>query len=232
MTSWRSTTGSTTGSTTEGQLSRRARRREAVRLLRAQGRHGPELREVLPALTGCVLLLCAGVAGLVVGYRSLGVVVPSVFLALLAVVVPVVVGRLRPPARRRRGLYTAEEIAELDAAGLALAVCRMLRRDGWSVLPPSAERVRPRVRARHPRGNRLEVAFRPVAEPLPDEDPPDLRPRRAGTEPPLRLIVHRGTFTDRDARWARHRTGTRLMDGGLLRRWADGTSLERLIDLS
>ncbi|MBT2414068.1 hypothetical protein J7I94_26575 [Streptomyces sp. ISL-12] len=221
---WRSTTGR--------RESRRVRQREAVRLLRAQGRHGPEFREVLPALTGLVLVLCAGVAGLAAGYRSLGVVVPLAFLALLAVVVPVVVGRLRPPARRRRGRYTAEEIAALDTEGLALAVTRMLRRDGWSVRPPSGERVRPRVRARHPRGHRLEVAFRPVAEPLPDEDPPVSPSRRADAGPPVLLIVHRGTFSARDARWARHRTGTRLMDGALLRRWADGTSLDRLIDLT
>ncbi|GGS63108.1 hypothetical protein AB0E75_24500 [Streptomyces griseoviridis] len=216
MTMWRGTTGRS--------ASRRARRRDTVRLLRAQGRHGPEFREVLPALTVLVLVLCAGVAGLAAGYRALGVVVPFVFLALLAVVVPLAVRALRPAARRRRGRYTTEEIAALDAAGLASAVSRMLRRDGWSVRPPSGDRVRPRVRARHPRGHRLEVVFRPVAEPLPDEDPP-------GAGPPLLLIVHRGTFSARDARWARHRAGTRLMDGALLRRWADGTPLDRLVDL-
>jgi Na+-transporting methylmalonyl-CoA/oxaloacetate decarboxylase gamma subunit len=183
---------------------------------------------VFPALAGLVLVLCAGVAGLAAGYHALGVGVPFAFLALLALVVPLVAARLRPPARRRRGYYTAREIAELDAQGLALAVSRMLRRDGWSVRPPTGERVRPRVRARHRRGLRLEVAFRPVAEPLPDEDP---RRPAAPAGPVVQLIVHRGMFADRDVRWAGRRGDIRLMDGALLRRWAEGTPLERLIDL-
>ncbi|MEU1053242.1 hypothetical protein [Streptomyces sp. NPDC005876] len=224
MASWRGTTG--------GDGSPRARRRRAVRLLRAegrQGRQGPRFREVFPALAGLVLVLCAGVAGLAAGYRALGIGVPLAFLALLALVVPLAARKLRPPARRRRGYYTAREIAELDAQHLALAVARMLRRDGWSVRPPTGEGVRPRVRARHSRGLRLEVAFRPVAEPLPDEEP---RPPPPGAGPPcVRLVVHRGVFAERDLRWASRRSGVRLMDGAVLRRWAQGTPLERLIDL-
>ncbi|MEV5427995.1 hypothetical protein [Streptomyces sp. NPDC052701] len=202
-----------------------------VRLLRAQGRYGPELREVLPALAGVVLVACAAVAGLAVAYRALGVGVPLAVLALVAVVVPVVAGRRRPLVRRRLGYYTPQELAELDVDGLALAVCRMLRRDGWTVRREAGGGVRPRVRARHGHGHRLEVVFRPVAEPLPDEDPPLPPARRAGAGPPLRLIVHRGTFSHRDRQWARTRDGTRLMDGALLRRWAYGTPLHRLIDL-
>ncbi|GAA4798982.1 hypothetical protein [Streptomyces ziwulingensis] len=200
-----------------------------MRRLRAQGRHGPELREVLPALTGLVLVVCAAVAGLAAGYRVLGAGVPSAALAVVAGAVAVGVRQGRPGARRRRGRYTAEEIAGLDAEGLALAVARMLRRDGWSVRPPSGGRVRPHLRARDGRGRSLEVAFRPVAEPLPDEDPPPAR--RPGDEPPVRLVVHRGTFGGRDVRWARTRSGTRLIDGVLLRRWAEGEPLERVIDL-
>ncbi|MFE6286665.1 hypothetical protein [Streptomyces sp. NPDC057877] len=203
------------------------RRRQAVRLLRAQGRYGPELREVLPALTGLVLVVCGAFAGLAVAYRHLGVGVPLAASALVALVAPVVVVRRRPHLRRRLGHYTPEEIADLDLDGLALAVCRMLRRDGWTVRRAAQTGVRPRVRARRAGGPRLEVAFRPVAEPLPDEDPPHRRADR----PWLRLIVHRGTFGVRDTEWVRTRGDTRLMDGTLLNRWAHGTPLDRLIDL-
>ncbi|WP_077797304.1 hypothetical protein [Streptomyces sp. JHA26] len=202
-----------------------------MRLLRAQGTYGPELREVLPALIGTVLTACGAFTGLVVAYRFHGpVALPAVF-APAAVVVAVVVGRRRPLARRRRGYYTPQEIAELDVDGLALAVCRMLRRDGWTVRRAADDGVRPRVRARRDRGHRLEVAFRPVAEPLPDEDPPLTRAPRGDRPPRLLLVVHRGTFTPRDVRWARASGDTRLMDGTLLRRWAYGTPLHRLIDL-
>ncbi|MEU3661407.1 hypothetical protein AB0E77_16870 [Streptomyces sp. NPDC032940] len=216
---------------TGGQESRRARRRQAVRLLRARGEYGPELREVLPALTGTVLTACGALTGLVVACRWIGPAVPAAVLALVAVVVPVAVGRRRPLSRRRRGYYTPQEIAELDADGLALAVCRMLRRDGWAVRRAADDGVRPRVQARHHRGHRLEVAFRPVAEPLPDEDPPLAPARRGGRPRRLRLVVHRGRFTRRDVRWARASGDIRLMDGALLRRWAHGTPLYRLIDL-
>ncbi|MGV9697853.1 hypothetical protein ACWDTR_19125 [Streptomyces sp. NPDC003470] len=193
--------------------------------------YGPELREVLPALAGTVLMACGAFTGLVVAYRFLGPAVPLAVLALGVVVVPVVVRRRRPLTRRRRGYYTPQEIAELDTDGLALAVCRMLRRDGWAVRRAADDGVRPRVRARHDRGHRLEVAFRPVAEPLPDEDPPPAPAHRGDLPPRLRLVVHRGTFTGRDVRWARAEENTRLMDGRLLRRWAYGTPLHRLIDL-
>ncbi|MFI8192408.1 hypothetical protein ACIF8T_27100 [Streptomyces sp. NPDC085946] len=222
MTWWRLGTGR--------QESRGARRRRVVRLLRAQGRYGPELREVLPALAGVVVVAGGTAAGLAVASRVLGAGVPLAVLAVAAVTVPVVVGRRRPLVRRRLGYYTPQEIAELDADGLALAVYRMLRRDGWSARR-AAGGVRPRIQARHDRGHRLEVVFRPVAEPLPDEDPPLGPARHGGGGPALRLIVHRGTFSHRDLRWARARDDTRLMDGRLLRRWAYGTPLHRLIDL-
>jgi predicted RNA binding protein YcfA (HicA-like mRNA interferase family) len=127
---------------------------------------------VLPALAGVVLVAGAAAAGLAAAYRALGAGVPLAVLALVALAVPVVTGRRRPLVRRRLGYYTPQELAELDVDGLALAVCRMLRRDGWTVRREAGSGVRPRVRARHDRGHRLEVVFRPVAEPLPDEDPP------------------------------------------------------------
>lgn len=210
----------------------RARRRRLVRLLRSEGRYGPELREVLPALTLTVLVVAAGTAGLVAAYRAVGIGAPLGALALLAVLVPLAVRHRRPLARRRLGYYSPDEIADLDMPGLALAVSRMLRRDGWRVRYASQERVRPRVQARHRHGHRLEVAFRPVAEPLPDEDPPLPRGRREAEGAPLRLIVHRGVFSHRDRRWARYRHDTRLIDGALLNLWAQGTPLHELVTLT
>ncbi|MFJ3338118.1 hypothetical protein [Streptomyces sp. NPDC086766] len=101
---------------------RRERRRRTVRLLRAQGRYGPEFREVLPALSCLVVAVCLTVAGAASAYRVLGAGAP--------------------------------------------------------------------------------------------------------------LVVHRGTFSVRDVRWARRQGGTRLLDGALLHRWAHGTPLHHLIDLS
>ncbi|MET7744930.1 hypothetical protein [Streptomyces sp. NPDC005385] len=183
---------------------------------------------MLPALAGVVVVLCALVAGLAVGYRVAGVAVPLGALVLLVVLGPALVRRHRPLARRRLGFYTAEELAELDAQGLALAVSRMLRRDGWRVLPAPRVQDRPRVRARDGLGQRLEVAFRPVAEPLPDEDPP-ARPGRADSAgAPVRLVVHRGAFSRRDVQWAHRQGGVRLIDGSCLARWAHGTPLHEL----
>ncbi|NSL43882.1 hypothetical protein HO151_06800, partial [Streptomyces sp. 8P21H-1] len=78
-------------------------------------------------------------------------------------------------------------------------------------------------------GRRLDVAFRPVAEPLPDEDRPRSPTRRGTAEPDLRLVVHRGTFRTRDVRWAQRQGRTRLLDGPALERWARGASLHELL---
>ncbi|MDF3299105.1 hypothetical protein P3H78_10745 [Streptomyces sp. K1PA1] len=198
-------------------------------MLRAQGRYGPEFREVLPALAGCALVFCLAVAGTATAWRSLGPGVPLVGLGCLVLGIAAAVRRRRPLARRRHGYYTAEELSGLDTPGLALAVARMLRRDGWRVLPAPEEPVRPRVRARRGRDLPLEVVFRPVAEPLPDEDAPG---GTGGTGRALHLVVHRGAFSPRDVQWARRDGGTRLLDGALLHRWALGTPLHRLVDLS
>ncbi|MET9407541.1 hypothetical protein ABZX90_17520 [Streptomyces sp. NPDC002935] len=215
-------------------MSGRAQRQRAIRRLRAEGHYGPALREVLPALAMVVVTLCGVVAGLAIGYRVAGIGVPLGALVLLAVAAPAAVRRHRPLARRRLGFYTAEELAELDTQGLALAVSRMLRRDGWRVLPPrrTEDGVRVRLRARDGRGHRLVVAFRPVAEPLPDEDAPSRSGRTGGSGPPLRLVVHRGAFSRRDVQWARRQGGVRLIDGSCLRRWAHGTPLNELGDFS
>jgi len=206
----------------------RRRKRDVVRRLRAQGRYGPRFRDVLPSFTVLAALVCAAVAGLVAGFRAVGVVVPVVGVLLTAVVLTVGVRRRRPGARRRRGHYTPQELLELDIQGLALAVARMLRRDHWKVrLLPAPDR--PRLCARHQDGRLLDVAFRPVAEPLPDEALP--HPRAHGEDPDsfIHVVVHRGTFRARDVRWARREGRTVLLDGPALARWADGASLDKLL---
>ncbi|WP_314411731.1 hypothetical protein [Streptomyces sp. DSM 40484] len=175
------------------------------------------------------MVVCAVVAGLAVGYRVGGPVVPVIGVSLPALVIAVEIRRRRPGARRRRGRYSADELRELDVQGLALAVARMLRRDGWRVrLLPAPDR--PRLYARDSAGRQLDVAFRPVAEPLPDEATPDPRARRGAAGPRLQLVVHRGVFRERDVRWAQRQGDTRLLDGSALERWAAGAGLNDLFD--
>ncbi|WP_221353536.1 hypothetical protein [Streptomyces beigongshangae] len=199
-----------------------------MRRLRAQGLYGPRFRDVLPGFAGAAVVVCATAAGLAAGYRAVGIAAPVTGVALLAFAVAVEIRRRRPDARRRRGRYTADELRELDVQGLAVAVARMLLRDGWRVrLLPAPDR--PRLYARDADGRRLDVAFRPVAEPLPDEDRPRSPTRRSGAEPDLCLVVHRGTFRTRDVRWAQRQGRTRLLDGPALERWAQGASLHELL---
>lgn len=181
----------------------------------------------MPAFAGVTVMVCGMTAGVAAAYRAFGPGVLVAALAALAVGAPAAVRHHRPLARRRLGHYTPEELAELDTDGLVLAVSRMLRRDGWVVLPQYTGQDRPRVRARNGQGHRVEVAFRPVAEPLPDEEP-TRSARQAGTS--LRLVVHRGTFTRRDIQWARRQDNTHLIDGPRLRSWAHGTPLHQLTD--
>ncbi|MEU8578702.1 hypothetical protein [Streptomyces asoensis] len=214
-----------------GGESARARRRRTVRELRAAGRYGPRFPEVLPALAGSVVVVSAAFAGLALVYRTSGWPLCALLVVPLVVGAAVLRRRSRRPARRRGGYYTAQELAELDMSGLVVAVARMLRRDGWRVLPPPRHDTL-HLAARDGRGRLLDVAFRPVAEPLPDEAAAcscltRIRPRaRAG--PPLRLVVHRGTFTHRDEVWASREGHTYLIDGPRLRLWAWGTSLAEL----
>lgn len=211
--------------------SARARRRRTVRELRASGRYGPRLREVLPALAALVVLACAGLAGLALLSHRLGRPAGALALAAVAAVGAVVRRRSRRPTRRQGGYYTAQELAELDMPALMLAVARMLRRDGWRVLSPARHDAL-HLAARDGRGRLLDVAFRPVAEPLPDEEAAcSCRARlraRAWAGPPLRLVVHRGTFTHRDEVWAAREGRTCLIDGPRLQLWARGTHLTQV----
>ncbi|MPY36262.1 hypothetical protein FNH09_35090 [Streptomyces adustus] len=206
----------------------RPRKRHAVNRTRPRDLTGPRFRDVLPALAGTTAAVCAVTAALAMGYRAAGIVVPVAGIALMVCVVAIGVRRGRPGSRRRHGHYTAEELLALDIQGLALAVARMLRRDGWRVrLLPAPDR--PRLCARNAAGHRLHVAFRPVAEPLPDEDRPHRHAHRDGAAPQLQLVVHRGMFQDRDIRWAHRQENTFLLDGQALRRWAHGVRLDDLL---
>ncbi|WP_229911324.1 hypothetical protein [Streptomyces aurantiogriseus] len=210
--------------------SSRARRRRTVRELRAAGRYGPRLREVLPGLAVLVTVVCGATAALAVAGRAVGVWVPVLVLVALGVVAFVVRRRSRQPARRRHGYYTAEELAELDMPALVVAVARMLRRDGWRVLPPPAHNAL-HLAARDGRGRLLDVAFRPVAEPLPDEEAACSCRSRGRSGPRVRLVVHRGTFTHRDEVWAARQGHTHLIDGARLQLWARGTPLAEIAGL-
>ncbi|MFJ8111786.1 hypothetical protein [Streptomyces sp. NPDC096132] len=208
-----------------------ARRRRTVRELRAAGRDGPRLWEVLPALALLVVTVCAVVVGLALVSRAFGGWACVPFLVTFALAAEALRRRSRPLARRRGGYYTPDELAELDMPALVVAVARMLRRDGWRVLPPPRHDTL-HLAARDGRGRLLDVAFRPVAEPLPDEEAAcSCRARQAArrrTGPPLRLVVHRGTFTHRDEVWAARQGHTFLIDGPRLLLWARGTPLAQL----
>ncbi|MGV9941568.1 hypothetical protein [Streptomyces sp. NPDC003401] len=201
-----------------------------MRELRASGRHGPRLREVLPGLTVLAAVVCGAAAGLALAGRAVGPWVPALALTVLGVVAVVALRRSRRPARRRHGYYTAEELADLDQPGLMVAVARMLRRDGWRVLPPSAHDA-VHLAARDRRGRLLDVSFRPVAEPLPDEEDACSCRSRWRSARSVRLVVHRGTFSHRDEVWAARQGDVRLLDGARLLLWAGGTPLAEITGL-
>jgi hypothetical protein len=209
---------------------RRSQRRQQVAELRAQGRYGPELREVLPSFVGLGLVPLALVlllSGLDRAFGATGLVI-GVLLSAVAVIVGL---RLRRTfVRRRGGRYTAEELARLDDRGLVEATARILERDGWRVADLSLRKGRMRLYARDRDGRELDVTFRPVA--ADDEDarwPAAVREAsRPGAEQPGRVIVHRGGFSHAEVRWASRHTDVHLVDGRQLRRWAAGTSLDGL----
>lgn len=215
--------------------SRRSQRQRAVSELRAQGRYGPELRDVLPGFVGLGLAVLAPVLLLVWLYRALGVGGLVVGVVLLAAAAAVGVRWRRAVVRRRGGHYTAAELARLDDRGLAVAAARMLRRDGWRVVDLTAREGRPRLYARDRRGRELDVAFRPVASAAAaDEDegasgPAPLREAgRPGVDRLIRVVVHLGKFSKTDVLWASRQGGVQLLDGRQLQRWASGATLDDL----
>ncbi|GHE98155.1 hypothetical protein GCM10014715_62900 [Streptomyces spiralis] len=215
--------------------SRRSRRRRTVSELRAQGRYGPGLRDVLPSFVGVGLLLLGTVLLLNRLSRTFGVTGLVIGLNLLAMATVVTLRVRRAFVRRRGGHYTAEELARLDDRGLAEATARILERDGWQVADLSLRKGRLRLYARDRHGRELDVTFRPVAiddAATDDEEPPWPatvgETDRPGVDRPGRVIVRLGGFSRSEVLWASRHRDVHLVDGRRLRRWAAGTSLDRL----
>ncbi|MFE4415568.1 hypothetical protein [Streptomyces sp. NPDC056821] len=195
--------------------------------LRAQGRYGPELRDVLPSFIGLGLTLLVPVLLLSRLNRAFGVTGLVAGVILLAAAATVSLRLRRAFVRRRSGHYTAKELARLDDRGLAEATARMLERDGWRVADLSLRKGRMRLYAKDRQGRELDIAFHPVA--AADEDArwtvTVRETRRPGVD---RVVVHLGGFSRAEVLWASRQSDVLLVDGHQLRRWAAGTSLDGL----
>ncbi|MFF9492798.1 hypothetical protein [Streptomyces flaveolus] len=210
----------------------RSQRQRTVAELRAQGRYGPELRDVLPAFTGLALTVAGLVAALAWLYRALGAGALLLGVILLAAATAVGSRWRRAAVRRRGGIYTPAELTALDEHALAVAAQRMLQRDGWHVISmPDAGR--PRLYA-HDGGRHLDVGFRPADETPAHEDTlagpaPTLRETgRPGIDNLIRVVISPGSYSPTDTLRASHQHGVHLIDGRLLRQWATGTPLHSL----
>ncbi|MFF9691225.1 hypothetical protein [Streptomyces sp. NPDC014623] len=211
--------------------SRRSQRQRAVAELRAQGRYGPELRDVLPAFVGLAFAAAAPLVLLVWLHRALGVGGLVLGVVLLAAATAVGVRWRRAAARRRGGIYTSTELGVLDDHGLAAAAERMLRRDGWHVIAMPDE-GRPRLYARDRGGRQLDVGFRPADEAVDEDAPTGPAPLREAGRPGvdnlIRVVVSRGSYSRADVLWASRQGGVHLLDGRQLQQWAAGASLDDL----
>lgn len=203
--------------------------------LRAQGRYGPGLRDVLPSFVGLGVLLLAPVLLLNRLNRAFGVTGLVVGVNLLAAATMVTLRVRRTFLRRRGGRYTAEELARLDDRGLAEATARILERDGWQVADLSLRKGRLRLYARDPHGRELDVVFRPAPTDGDATDaegifwPASVRETdRPGVDGPGRVVVRLGGFSRSEVLWASRQQDVHLVDGRRLRRWAAGTSLDQL----
>lgn len=211
--------------------SRRSQRQRAVSELRAQGRYGPTLWDVLPGFVGLGLAIVVPVGFLGWVYGQLGVLGLMLGAALLAGVAALLVRWRRTASRRRGGIYTPAELVKLDDRGLAAAAERMLGRDGWNVVA-MPDKGRPRLYARDRDGRQLDVGFRPADEEANGDVPTGPAPLREAGRPGvdnlIRVVVSRSTYSRTDVLWASRQGGVHLLDGRQLQQWAAGTSLDDL----
>ncbi|MEV1065279.1 hypothetical protein [Streptomyces sp. NPDC050263] len=210
---------------------RRARRRPPVPAPRAQDGHGPTFREVLPAFVKLGLAVGLSVAVLAWAHR-LGVLGLTPVLVVLGAVAVVLTRWRRAAVRRRRGVYTAAELALLDDDQLMVAVERILRRDGWDAIAMPS-RGRPRLYARDLGGRRLDVVLTPAQDAADDEARTRLLPTDEDRQPPddeaIRLLVTRPSAARGDAPRSSHPSHGVLLGGRHVQRWAAGTPLDELV---
>ncbi|WP_343244874.1 hypothetical protein [Streptomyces sp. SID14478] len=198
--------------------------------LRAQGRYGPGLRDVLPAFVGLGLAVLLAPLALVTVHRRFGLAALALALALLAVLGCAGLWGRRAFVHRRLGLYTPAELSRLDRRGLARAIERMLRREGWQVTDLT-DGSSVRLYARDAHGRELDVAVRATIDVPPEENvvgagSPDTASRPDGSR--HQLFVHSSAFSRTDVQWASHQPRVQLVDGVRLHRWASGTPLHEL----
>ncbi|MFF1399334.1 hypothetical protein ACFVZD_36745 [Streptomyces sp. NPDC058287] len=166
---------------------------------------------------------------------------------VIAYGVRAVVRRRREVAARKRRAAVRFTLADIDAAddrGFRRIVGRLLVRDGWTAkgvvvnelgavhlvggdgdgrrMGCAFERG---VEAAGPDGPRAAATLRRVSAALDDDGPGD-----SEGPAPLLLIVSSGAFARGRVVWAA-RNSVRLVDRGLLQRWAAGESLRGLLDL-
>jgi hypothetical protein len=182
---------------------------------------------VLAAVVGAVLLVWAD------SWRGLlGVVLVAV--VYLGGLVRAVLWR-GAVVRRRRGHYTAAELARLGELQLPALVRSLLRRDGWqTVLAPHDGH--PRILGTDARGREIDVVFRLAGtrESTQSSGPRSAVLRAAGTrahDGVIRLVVALDPFPRDDVLWASRQGGLHLVDGELIRRWADGEPVQQLLGL-
>lgn len=213
-----------------------------------RGEYGPRWWEVAPAFAAVAVAI--GLPLSVIGWLWTRLGWWAALLAAAAFgygVRAVVLRRREVAARKRRRVamhFTLDQIDAADDREFRRIVGRLLRRDGWTARGVLVnDRGTVHLVGNDPSGRRMGCAFergttaagqdgpraaatlRPVSA-APDDDGPEETDGPA----PLLLIVSSGFFARQRVVWAA-RNGVRLVDRGLLQRWAAGESLRVLLDL-
>ncbi|MFB7677864.1 hypothetical protein ACFC26_41340 [Kitasatospora purpeofusca] len=203
--------------------------------MNAAGQGPPTARELTPAYVALALAVGLGAWWLLWCWGLLGgvglVLGGSAYLWLLVRLV-----RWRAAAvRRRRGRFTAAEAERLTDGRLPDVVLALLRRDGWRVVSAPYQ-GRARIVGADRSGRPIDVAFRASTweEDTLTSGPGPAPLRAAGTVGhggTVRLVVSLGTYSRGDVLWASRQGGVYLVDGTLLRRWAAGEPVNRLLGI-